>query len=100
MVWLPILMLCSVAEDSSFDAAASHLSADFASGAFASLSCAWATSSVACADHKQIPAAQRYQLFFMRLLSVNELCLAPRSPARDFMSLSRMSQRRRRSGLS
>src|SRR6267154_6507018 len=69
MVCPPILMECSVTEDSSFDVAASHLSAAFASGAFASLSGACAASGIACANHKQIPAAQRLKLIFMRLLS-------------------------------
>src|SRR5205809_7762837 len=76
-------MLCSVTEDSSFDVAASHLSAAFASGAFPSLS--WAATSAACANHKQIPAAQRYQLFFMRLLSRIELCLALFASARFYV---------------
>src|SRR5438477_9178254 len=85
-------MLCSVTEDSSFEAAASHLSADFASGAFASLSCPRAMGGAACANHKQIPAAQRYQLFFMRLLSLIELCLALFASARFYVPRQNQSK--------
>src|SRR5258707_9376988 len=87
MVWPPSLMACSVTEDSSLAVAASHLSADFASGAFASLSGAWAASGAACANHKQIPAANRCRLFFMRLFSFDELGLVLRSLACEIVSL-------------
>src|SRR5713101_3679413 len=68
MVWLPILMLCSVTEDSSLAVAGSHFSAAFASDAFDSRSGACAARRAACPNKTKIPTAHIQKLFFMRLL--------------------------------
>src|SRR6266705_6680670 len=68
MVWPPILMLCSVTEDSSLAVAGSHFSAGFASGTFASRSGACAATRAACPNKTRIPAAHIQKLFFIRLL--------------------------------
>src|SRR5438132_6309915 len=88
-------MLCSVTDDSSFDVAASHLSVDFASAAFASLSCVWATRG-ACANHKQIPATKRYRLFSYDCSPLMNSVWLTVSSARDSKPLGCMSQRRHR----
>src|SRR2546427_13032483 len=68
MVWPPILMLCSVTEDSSLAVAGSHFSAAFASDAFDSRSGACAARRAACPSKTKIPTAHIQKLFFMRLL--------------------------------
>src|SRR5207245_9295433 len=68
MVWPPILMVCSVTEDSSLAVAGSHFSAAFASDAFDSRSGACAARRAACPSKTKIPTAHIQKLFFMRLL--------------------------------
>src|SRR6266446_4932609 len=68
MVCPPILMVCSVTEDSSLAVAGSHFSAGLASGAFASRSGACAARRAACPSKTKIPAAHTEKLFFIRLL--------------------------------
>src|SRR6266481_2849907 len=61
MVCPPILMLCSVTEDSSLAVAGSHFSAAFASGACAA-------RRATCPNKTKIPTAHIQKLFFIRLL--------------------------------
>src|SRR2546425_12946898 len=72
MVCPPILMLCSVTEDSSLAVAGSHFSATFASDAFDSRSGACAARRAACPSKTKIPTAHIQKLFFMRLLPLIE----------------------------
>src|SRR3989442_1412762 len=66
MVLLPILMLCSVTEDSSLAVAGSHFSAAFASDAFDSRSGACAARRAACPSKTKIPTAHIQKLFFIQ----------------------------------
>src|SRR6266704_2877484 len=73
MVWPPILMVCSVTEDSSLAVAGSHFSAGFASGAFASRSGACAARRAACPSKTKIPTAHTQKLFFIRFLPLKKV---------------------------
>src|SRR5260370_7359104 len=64
MVWLPILILCSVTEDSSFGGAAGAASAGLSAG-LASLSCARAVMAIAVVDKASAGSTLR---FFTRII--------------------------------
>src|SRR6266436_7150078 len=64
MVWPPILMLCSVTEDSSFGGAAGAVSAGLSAG-LASLSCPRAVVAVAAMDKASASSTLR---FFTRII--------------------------------
>src|SRR6267378_1539777 len=64
MVWPPILMLCSVTEDSSFGGAAGAASAGLSAG-LASLSCARAVMAIAVMDKASASSTLR---FFTRII--------------------------------
>src|SRR6266576_4777456 len=68
MVCEPILMVCSVTEDSSLEVAGSHLSGALASGALDSLSGACATTREDAANKQKNPARPSKKLFFIGLL--------------------------------
>src|SRR6266513_1514655 len=68
MVCEPILMVCSVTEDSSLEVAGSHLSGALASGALDSLSGACATTREDAANKQKNPARLSKKLFFIGLL--------------------------------
>src|SRR6266513_3184262 len=94
MVCEPILMVCSVTEDSSLEVAGSHLSGALASGALDSLSGACATTREDAANKQKNPARPNKKLFFIGCSHLRSV-MARRPPTRRDCTLRRTRSQRK-----
>src|SRR6266480_3699017 len=94
MVCEPILMVCSVTEDSSLEVAGSHLSGALASGALDSLSGACATTREDAANKQKNPARPSKKLFFIGCSHLRSV-MARRPPTRRDCTLRRTRSQRK-----